>query len=154
MSNEPETIGELDGSDLAGKLNKLFDTMHPRGVAPVSNYAASRGIEQKTGVSITPQYLGQLRSGKKRNPTMQHLRAIADYFGIAARYLLEPGNTADIESQLDMLRVMRDAGVRDIAARAAGLSPQALNNVAAIIDRARALEQLPPVDGPSTGDNT
>lgn len=148
-SSEPETIGELDGSDLAAKLNKLFDTMHPRGTAPVSNYAAAKGIEDKTGVSITAQYLGQLRAGKKRNPTMQHLRAIADYFGISASYLLEPGPNEHIESQLEVLRVMRDAGVRDIASRAAGLSPEALLGVAAIIDRARALEQLPPVDPPT-----
>ncbi|MGJ6127089.1 helix-turn-helix transcriptional regulator [Mycolicibacterium sp. Y3] len=153
MDNDrPETIGELDGSDLAAKLNQLFDTMHPRGVPPVTNYAAAKGIEEKTGVSITPQYLGQLRAGKKRNPGIQHLRAIAAYFGVSARYLLEPGPSPDIESQLEVLRILRDAGVRNVAARASGLSPGALANVANIIDQLRSIEQLPPVD-PSDKDD-
>lgn len=147
MDNDgPELIGDFDGSDLAAKLNKLFDTMHPRGVPPVTNYAAAKGIEEKTGVSITAQYLGQLRAGKKRNPTIQHLRAIAAYFGVSARYLMEPGPSPDIESQLEVLRILRDAGVRNIAARAAGLSPGALVNVANVIDQYRTLEQLPPVE--------
>lgn len=142
--------GEIDGSDLAAKINKLFDTMRAAGAPQLSNYAAAKGIEEKTGVSITPQYLSQIRSGKKTNISVVTLRAIADYFGIQASYLIESGTDERIESQLEMLRVMRDAGVRDIATRAAGLSPQALVNVAALIDRARALEQLPPVEPPST----
>ncbi|MEE3755252.1 helix-turn-helix domain-containing protein [Mycobacterium intracellulare] len=150
MTDGPEAISEVDGSDhLAAKLNTLFDMMHPRGGAPLSNYAAARGIEQKTGVSITPQYLGQLRAGKKRNPTMKHVKAIAEFFGVSARYLLEPGRNAEIESQLEMLRAMREAGVSGIAARAAGLSPETRRDIAAILDRARSLERLPPVDIPA-----
>lgn len=152
MTDGPETISEVDGSDLAAKLNTLFDTMHPRGAAPLSNYAAARGIKQKTGINITPQYLGQLRTGKKSNPTMKNLKAIAEYFGVSARYLLEPGPNAEIESQLEMLRAMREAGVSGIAARAAGLSPEARRDIAAILDRARALERLPPVDIPAVDD--
>ncbi len=41
---------------------------------------------------------------------------------------------------------MRDAGVRDLAMRASGLTPpQALNSLRAMVDHARQLEQLPPV---------
>ncbi|WP_457062700.1 helix-turn-helix domain-containing protein [Mycobacteroides abscessus] len=142
----PVPAGEIDGSDLAAKVDDLFGTMHPAGAAPLSNYAVARGIEEKTGVSITAQYLSQIRSGKKTNISVVALRAIADYFGVPASYLIESGTDARIKAQLEQLRLLRDEGVRDIALRAAGLSPQALVNVAAIIDRARALEQLPPVE--------
>ncbi|MUM15513.1 helix-turn-helix transcriptional regulator [Mycobacterium sp. CBMA271] len=139
---------EIDGSDLAAKLNELFETMHAAGTPQLSNYAAAKGIEEKTRVSLSPQYLSQIRSGKKTNISVVNLRAIAEYFGVPAGYLIESGTDERIKSQLGMLRVLRDAGVRDIATRAAGLSPQALVNVAALIDRARALEQLPPVEPP------
>lgn len=143
----------INGADLAAKLNRLFDTMHPAGVAPPSNYTAAKGIEERTGVKITPQYLSQIRQGKKTNISVIHLRAIADYFGVPANYLIDSSVDERIESQLEMLRVMRDSGVRDIAARAAGLSPKALTNLAALIDRARALEQLPPLENPDDGED-
>jgi len=140
--------GEIDGSDLAAKIDELFATKHKKGKAQLSNYAAAKGIEEKTGVSITPQYLSQIRAGEKTNISVVKLRAIADYFGVPASYLIESGTDERIKSQLGMLRLFRDTGVVDIATRVAGLSPQALVNMAAIADGLRALEELPPVEPP------
>lgn len=148
MSGSTHPGGEIDGSDLAAKINELFDTMHKKNKAQLSNYAAAKGIEELTKVSITPQYLSQIRAGEKTNISVVKLRAIAEYFGIPASYLIESGTDERIKSQLEMLRVFRDAGVVDIATRVAGLSPQALVNVAAIADGLRALEALPPVEPP------
>ncbi|TDZ86130.1 Nucleoid-associated protein EspR [Mycobacteroides salmoniphilum] len=148
MSGSAHPGGEIDGSDLAAKVNELFDTMHKKSKAQLSNYAAAKGIEELTKVSITPQYLSQIRAGEKTNISVVKLRAIAEYFGIPASYLIESGTDERIKSQLEMLRVFRDAGVVDIATRVAGLSPQALVNVAAIADGLRALEELPPVEPP------
>lgn len=129
----------LGGSDLAAKLDKLFDTMHPRGVPPLSNDDVAKGIEAKTGVNITAECLGELRTGEKRNPAVEHLRAIAGFFGVDARYLVEPGLSEGIGSQLDALRAVRDAGVRDVVcARGGVLSPAALLDVARSIERVSA----------------
>nr|WP_245905804.1 helix-turn-helix domain-containing protein [Mycolicibacterium palauense] len=113
---------------------------------PLSNVAAAEAITAKTGVSISAAYLWQLRSGVKTNPTVTHLRAIAQFFGVTPSYLIDPGIDPEIDAQLNLLQAMRDAGVRDLAMRASGLTPQALNSLRAMVDHARQLEQLPPVN--------
>jgi len=132
-------------SELSIKLNKLFDTMRKPSDPPLSNAAAAEAITRKTGISISSAYLWQLRTGAKTNPTVTHLRAIAQFFGVAPSYLIDPGIDPDIDAQLNLLQAMRDAGVRDLAMRASGLTPQALNSLRAMVDHARQLEQLPPV---------
>ena len=146
-----ETASEhaaAEPSELSIKLNKLFDIMHKASQPQLSNAAAAEAIANKTGVSISAAYLWQLRNGMKTNPTVTHLRAIAQFFGVAPSYLVDPGIDPDIDAQLNLLEAMRDAGVRDLAMRASGLTPQALNSLAAMVDHARQLEQLPPVQTP------
>lgn len=50
--------------------------------------------------------------------------------------------TARIDAQLALVAALRDSGVRDIALRAAGLSPQGLDTVTAILNQVRAYEGL------------
>lgn len=139
QANGPET------GELADRLNKLFETMRKAGAPPLSNAAAAAAITRKTGVSISPAYLWQLRNGTKTNPTVAHLRAIADFFGVPPSYLIDRGTDPAIDAQLNLLQALRDNGVRDLAARASGLTPQALNSLAAIVDHLRELERLPPI---------
>jgi len=136
---------DKDRPELAVKLEKLFETMRRPGDPPLSNAAAAEAITQKTGVSISAAYLWQLRAGIKNNPTVTHLRAIAEFFGVAPSYLIDPGVDPDIDSQLDLLQALRDSRVRDMAMRASGLTPDALNSITAMINHARELEKLPPV---------
>lgn len=136
---------EIGDPDLASKLNKLFDTMHPDGKKPDSNEKVVESLS-KRGVRITPQYLGQIRAGKKTNIDVNTLRALAEHFGVTASYLIERGPQEHIEEQLDFLRLLRDEKVRAIATRASGLSEQSLTSLKAIIDNVRQLEKLPPAD--------
>ncbi|KAA1250322.1 XRE family transcriptional regulator [Mycobacterium simiae] len=138
----------LDGeekSELAQKLNKLFEVMRRPGEPVLSNAAAAEAIKAKTGVSISAAYLWQLRSGLKKNPTVTHLQAIAKYCGVPASYLIDSGIDPEVDAQLDLLQALRDSGVRDLAMRAFGLTPNAITNIAAMVDHVRQLEQLPPV---------
>nr|WP_245997872.1 helix-turn-helix domain-containing protein [Nocardia pseudobrasiliensis] len=113
---------------------------------PLSNAAAAEAITRDTGTSISSAYLWQLRSGMKSNPTVAHLRAIAQFFGVPASYLVDEGPDEAIESQLSMLQAMKDSGIRNLALRASGLAPRTLAGIAAIVDRAREVENLPPID--------
>ncbi|OBB95204.1 XRE family transcriptional regulator [Mycobacterium sp. 852002-40037_SCH5390672] len=140
-----------DDDELAARLNKLFQLMRKAGTPPLSNAAAAAAITDKTGVAISPAYLWQLRNGIKTNPTVAHLRAIADFFGVPPSYLIDRGTDAAIDAQLNLLQALRDNGVRDLAARASGLTPQALNSLAMIVDHLRELERLPPIS--SRGDD-
>ena len=139
---------EAEGTEpgnLAARLNKLFEVMRRPNTPPLSNAAAAAAITSQTGVSISPAYLWQLRSGVKDNPTVQHLRAIAEFFGVPAAFLIDRDPDPQIDAQLNLLQALRDSGVRDLAMRASGLTPQALNSVALILDRVRELERLPPI---------
>ncbi|RFD24983.1 XRE family transcriptional regulator [Mycobacterium uberis] len=135
----------LCASELSVKLNKLFEIMRNPSEPPLSNAAAAEAITQKTGVSISPAYMWQLRAGVKNNPTVQHLRAIAEFFGVSPSYLIDPGVDPQIDAQLNLPQALRDSGVRDLAMRSSGLTPEVLNSVAVILDRVRELERLPPI---------
>ncbi|OMC17053.1 XRE family transcriptional regulator [Mycobacterium colombiense] len=132
-----------DNGELASRLSKLFEVMRKAGTAPLSNAAAAAAITKKTGVSISPAYLWQLRSGVKRNPTVAHLRAIADFFGVPASYLIDRDPDQKIDAQLSLMQALRDVGVRDLAVRTSGLTPQAITSLAAMVDEVRKLQDLP-----------
>lgn len=151
MEATDEQGNEPDNGELASRLNKLFEVMRKASTPPLSNAAAAAAITNKTGVPISPAYLWQLRNGIKTNPTVTHLRAIADFFGLPASYLIDRDTEPALDAQLNLLQALRDSGVRDLAARASGLTPQALNSLAVIIDHLRELEHLPPV-GPQGDD--
>ena len=134
-------------TELSVKINRLFEVMRKPNQPPLSNAAAAEAITAKTGVAISAAYLWQLRSGMKTNPTIAHLRAIAEFFGVPASYLIDAGEDPNIEAQLRALQTFRDAGVRDLAARASGLTPASLESIRRMVDQARLFERLPPIDG-------
>jgi transcriptional regulator with XRE-family HTH domain len=140
-----ESDGTRNDSELSSKLNRLFDIMRKPSEPPLSNAAAAEAITKQTGVSISPAYIWQLRSGVKTNPTVQHLRAIAEFFGVPASYLIDRDLDPGIDAQLNLLQALRDSGVRDLATRAHGLTPESLKSLAVMIDHVRELEQLPPI---------
>lgn len=142
---DPEAEDAEISSDLADKLNKLFEIRHKPTESPLSNAAAAAAITRQTGVSISSAYMWQLRNRVKTNPTVQHLRAIADFFGVPASYLIDRDTDPKLEAQLDLLQALRDSGVRDLATRASGLTPQSLDSLAAMVDHVRQLEHLPPI---------
>ncbi len=141
---------ENEQPSLASKISRLFEVMRRPNDAPLSNAAAAEAITAKTGVSISAAYLWQLRSGLKTNPTIAHLRAIAEFFGVPASYLIDEGDERHISDQLEALRTFRDAGVRDLAARAHGLTPASLEGIRRMVDQARLFERLEPISDTET----
>lgn len=147
-------VGTEQLSELAEKLNRLFGVMRKPGQPPLSNAAAAEAITAKTGVAISAAYLWQLRTGAKTNPTISHLRAIAEYFGVPASYLIDEGDPNGIGEQLATLQTFRDAGVRDLAARASGLTPASLESIRRMVDQARLFERLPPIEDAGDTEST
>jgi transcriptional regulator with XRE-family HTH domain len=129
-------------SALADRLNRLFETVHPPGRGPYSNEEAARAIRAEGG-DISRAYLSYLRNGTRDNPTLQHLEALARFFDVPAAYFFDEGIAAETDAQLEILAALRDAGIRSVALRVAGLSPKGLHAVIAMIEEVRALEGLP-----------
>ena len=118
---------------LADKLNTLFDTVHPAGRGPYSNAEVAAGVAELGG-SISPTYVWMLRNGKKTNPTIEHLQALADFFGVSPAYFFDDSKAAEIERDLRSLQAMRSVTVRAMAARLGDLSEDQLQSVAPILD--------------------
>jgi ESX-1-secreted protein regulator len=125
--------------ELALKINRLFEVGHKRDEPPLTNSAAAELISSESGVPLTGTDLARLRSGEKVDLTGAELRAIAKFFGVPESYLATTGTDPDLDAQLNLLRVMRDAGVRNlhVCGGSTLVGHKALNELAALIERAR-----------------
>jgi transcriptional regulator with XRE-family HTH domain len=127
---------------LAQKLDHLFRTVHPKNRGPFSYEEVASGIERSGGPTISASYIWSLRTGKKDNPTMKHLEALAGFFGVAPAYFFNDESSKRIAAQLELIETMRDNDVVEVATRASGLSVETLKTIKGFIERARQLEGL------------
>lgn len=137
-----------DRTTLADRINHLFEVIHPAGRKPYSNDEVAARLAEQGGPTVSGTYLWQLRTGRRDNPTKRHLEALADFFGVPAAYFFDADVARKVDSDLDTLRRLREAGVQNVALRAVGLSPKSMDAVLAMIDRVRELEGLPPSQEP------
>jgi transcriptional regulator with XRE-family HTH domain len=121
-------------TDLAAKLNRLFG-LHRR---PDGRRYTLRDVSKAVsddGIPLSASYLSQLVTGRRENPSGAVLRGLARFFATDVSYFLgEPAQVELIEANLALQQVVRDRRVRDIAVRAAQLSPTSLRALAAFID--------------------
>jgi transcriptional regulator with XRE-family HTH domain len=149
MSSIEESADRDGDRSLAGKLNHLFESVRPRGGRPYSNEQVAAAVEQASGVTISQSYIWQLRKAKKDNPTLKHLQALADFFGVPAAYFFDDEVTARVNRQLETLsaeQARRESNQADdqvavLAMRAGELSPERRKQVMELLDVVYALEQ-------------
>jgi transcriptional regulator with XRE-family HTH domain len=139
------------GSVIAERLNRLFATVHPAGRGPYTLREVADAVNAEAGESvISAAYLSQLRTGQRGEPSHSRLAAVARFFGVDTDYFAGTEDAEETDRQLEVLVAMRDAGVRSVALRAAGLSEESLAAIRAVIDNARRLEGLPDAPGPGS----
>lgn len=127
---------------LSEKLDRLFRAVRPAGRGEYSYQEVATAIRAEGGPTISATYLWQLRKGLRDNPTRNHLAALARFFGVSPAYFFDEDTAEAVDAQLSLLVTMRDASVRDVALRAAGLSVESLAAIQAVIEHARRLEGL------------
>ena len=132
--------GDREEITLAGKLNRLFATIHPQGRGEFTLEEVVSALRQE-GVTISIAYLSQMRNGQRANPSKNVLEALAKFFGVSPAYFFSDDVAKAIEAQLDLVIAMRRASVQQIALRANDLSEASLRNLAALIDHWRELER-------------
>ena len=125
--------GVVGAFSIAGKLDRLFRQARPAGRAEPSYMSVAEAIRADQGVPISHTYIWQLRTGRRDNPTVQHLTALATYFGVPVAYFLDDEQTRRVDAQLDLLRTLSDAGVTEIALRAADVSPRGRDTITELI---------------------
>src|SRR6476620_6350974 len=98
----------------AARLNRLFDVVYPPGRGPHTSAEVIAALKSE-GVTMSAPYLSQLRSGNRTNPSVATMAALAN---------------------------LRDEGIRRIAARTVGLSPEAQQDLVQKADELRRQEHL------------
>lgn len=134
----------------AAKLNYLYATVHPPGRAPYSDEEVSAAIARSGEDSLSTSYLYLLRAGKRTNPGLKYVNALARYFGVDPNFFFDGDVTRAVTAELALVTALRDAGVKGLALRAAGLSEVSLEQLEQMAEHVRRLEGLPaaPEDEP------
>lgn len=96
---------------------------------------------------MSAPYLSQLRSGNRTNPSGTTMAALANFFRIKPDFFTDDSYYAKLDQELTLLVGLRDEGVRRVAARSIGLSPEAQRDVVKTVDELRRREHL--TDTPS-----
>ena len=91
---------------------------------------------------MSAPYLSQLRSGNRTNPSNATMAALANFFRIRPEFFTDDAYCAKLDQELTLLAGLRDEGVRRVAARAIGLSPEAQRDVVEKVDELRRKEHL------------
>lgn len=125
----------------AARLNRLFDTVYAPGRGPHTSAEVLAALKAE-GVTMSAPYLSQLRSGNRTNPSAATMAALANFFRIKPAYFTDDEYFAKLDQELTWLAEMRDAGVRRIAARTVGLSPEAKEDLVRHAEELRRKELL------------
>ncbi|WP_431045557.1 helix-turn-helix domain-containing protein [Streptomyces sp. P1-3] len=126
------------------RLNRLFELVHPPGRGPYTNHEVAELLRERGRPTVSHVYLWQLRTGRRDNPTRRHLEALAEFFGVPVAYFFDDDTAVKVGSELEFVRHLRESGVRRVAARVAGLSPQSMEQILATIEHIREREGLRP----------
>ena len=125
----------------AARLNRLFETVYPPGRGQHTSAEVIAALKAE-GITMSAPYLSQLRSGNRTNPSASTMAALANFFRIKPAYFTDDEYFEKLDQELTLLAEMRDDGVRRIAARAVGLSPEAKEDLVARAEELRRKEQL------------
>lgn len=125
---------------LADRINALFDTFYAPGERPPSLEMVVQEIQARGG-SMSVGYLSELRTGKATNPRIDHLRVLADYFGVPLSYFTDDGESRQIAEEMRLLRALRDNDVRALALRASYMDDETRAALTAVINNI-----APPLD--------
>ncbi|BCY13436.1 hypothetical protein L3i22_085240 [Actinoplanes sp. L3-i22] len=134
--------GNERGLRISRRLKHLYETVPGFTDDRVSRDLATRGLP------VSPQYIQQLRTGVRNNPTVNVLYGIAEVFGVPSTYLIADDDEAKrVEDQLALLAVLKKAGVTALALRAASLGPEALHWLTEQVERERRRAGIADRDG-------
>jgi len=125
---------------LADRLDRLFRTVRRAGDTEHSYASVAEAIREQQGVTISHTYIWQLRTGRRDNPSVQHLTALATFFGVPVAYFIDDEQAERISQELALLATLRAAGVTEIALRSADLSEGSREAVADMVSQLWKLE--------------
>lgn len=126
---------------LAGRLDLLFRTRHAAGQPEPGYQEVADALATDGGPTVGGAYLYMLRTGRRINPRVELLVALARYFQVPASYFVDE-DASDLTEQLELLAALRDNDVQQLALRTQGLSAGSRRALATMIEQLRHAEGL------------
>ncbi|MGW7411719.1 hypothetical protein [Streptomyces sp. NPDC054863] len=133
------------------RLTTLIGTLYPDERKRPGYVKLALEITQTTGRAISGTYLWELATGKKSNVSLDHLEALAEFFGVPVDYFVNDTVATRVNAQLALASALGDTQVRNLALRANGLSTASLDALIAMVDEVRRLQDLTGVGGQPAG---
>lgn len=124
---------------LSTRLNRLFETMHPRERGAYTSREVADAIAARGG-KITEDQIEQLRSGTWDPTSYEQFEAVAAFFGVPVAYFVDDEVASRVAVDLDLVDALKAQGVgtRQIALRAvADLDEEALEALVPVIQHLR-----------------
>ena len=144
---------EVASRTFAERLDLLFRATHPAGRDEVGYQEVADAVAAAGGPTVTGNYLYLLRKGRRSNPRIDLIRALARYFNVPAAYFIDDEVAQTYVDQLELLQAIRDSGTAGLAMRAANLTPEARAALTVILDGMRADNPKRTEPGPPSGDS-
>lgn len=140
MAEEAEEL--RSSGALADRLDRLFDRIRKPDGSAYSLREAADAITA-AGEPISHTYIGQLRTGKKADPTLRHLRALARFFGVPVEYFTSDELAADVDKELDLAAALQQVRARTVALRNSVIpeAQSAIDALTELLGVIRVLEQ-------------
>nr|WP_157529370.1 helix-turn-helix domain-containing protein [Kibdelosporangium sp. MJ126-NF4]CEL23163.1 FIG01129240: hypothetical protein [Kibdelosporangium sp. MJ126-NF4]CTQ90301.1 FIG01129240: hypothetical protein [Kibdelosporangium sp. MJ126-NF4] len=138
--------GAEERPTLASRLDDLFKMVRPQGRRWTNADVVAELKKVAPSLKVGAVYLSQLRTGKRTNPSHELLAALANFFGVSVAYFFDEQLAESVRTELAAVETMRQAGVRAVAMRAAGMREENLKAIMAIMDQYRQMQGLPPVE--------
>ena len=135
-----ESRGVEDAGELADRLNRLFDRIRkPDG--SVFSLREVADASTAAGEPISHAYIGQLRTGRKNDPALSHLRALAKFFGVPVEYFTCAELAAEVDRELDLAAALRQVRARTVALRNSVI-PEAESAIGALTELLGVIRRL------------
>jgi transcriptional regulator with XRE-family HTH domain len=129
---------------LADKVNWLIEQARPAGRGPLSNADVCFMIHKATGEEFSGTTIWKLRNGQQTNPQMRLVQALAKTFGVEPAFFFEDydeGKLGLVQEQVELLALVRDAGITSAELRAIlGMDAAGRRALAGLIGRAARAE--------------
>jgi transcriptional regulator with XRE-family HTH domain len=115
----------------AERLSSLIEAARVDGRTPHSYREISAAVERAGGPAMSPAYLQQLATGKRVNPKIHYVEALAKLFGVPVTYFFDAEATGEVPV----------GEVQLMAMRAQELSPQGRRQVMDLLDLVERYER-------------
>lgn len=139
---------------IADRIERLFATVHPPDRGPYKSHEVAE-MTQRTPHPLSAPYVRQLRAGRRINPTVGSLRALAEVFGVPLVYFFDDREAERFDADLALAQALASAGVEAMAeGPVATLSAASKKALAEIIKQMQAVDEAHRATAPAATEPT